>query len=85
MTGVPMTTLFLSYARGDDEPFVARLYRDLCAREFSANTTAAPPSPRPSPRWGEGDRLSPMRWPHRAALARAIPFSPAGRRCPKGG
>jgi WD40 repeat protein len=29
-----MTTLFLSYARGDDEPFVARLYHDLSARGF---------------------------------------------------
>jgi hypothetical protein len=29
-----MTTLFLSYARGDDEPFEARLYRDLSARGF---------------------------------------------------
>lgn len=24
-----MTSLFLSYARGDDEPFVRRLYEDL--------------------------------------------------------
>jgi hypothetical protein len=29
-----MTRLFLSYARGDDEPFVARLYDDLKARGF---------------------------------------------------
>jgi hypothetical protein len=29
-----MTTLFLSYARGDDEPFVRRLYDDLTARGF---------------------------------------------------
>jgi hypothetical protein len=27
-------SIFLSYARGDDEPFVARLHRDLTAREF---------------------------------------------------
>ena len=26
--------LFLSYARGDDEPFVACLYRDLTAEGF---------------------------------------------------
>lgn len=26
--------MFLSYARGDDEPFVGRLYRDLCAAGF---------------------------------------------------
>ncbi|HMF36346.1 MAG TPA: TIR domain-containing protein [Isosphaeraceae bacterium] len=30
-----MSTLFLSYARGDDEPFVKRLYYDLSARGFS--------------------------------------------------
>jgi len=29
-----VTSVFLSYARGDDEPFVARLYRDLCAAGF---------------------------------------------------
>src|SRR5262249_47410235 len=29
-----MSTLFLSYARGDDEPFVERLYHDLTARGF---------------------------------------------------
>ena len=29
-----MTTLFLSYARGDDEPFVERLYHGLQARGF---------------------------------------------------
>ncbi len=29
-----MATLFLSYARGDDEPFVERLYRDLSMRGF---------------------------------------------------
>ena len=27
--------LFLSYARGDDEPFVRRLYHDLSARGFT--------------------------------------------------
>ena len=27
--------LFLSYARGDDEPFVRRLYHDLTARGFT--------------------------------------------------
>src|SRR5688572_15212913 len=30
-----MTTLFLSYARGDDEPFVERLYHALTARGFN--------------------------------------------------
>lgn len=29
-----MTTIFLSYARGDDEPFVRRLYEDLTAHGF---------------------------------------------------
>ncbi len=29
-----MTTIFLSYARGDDEPFVRRLYEDLKAHGF---------------------------------------------------
>jgi WD40 repeat protein len=29
-----MTSIFLSYARGDDEPFVHRLYEDLSARGF---------------------------------------------------
>ena len=29
-----MTTIFLSYARGDDEPFVRRLYEDLTQRGF---------------------------------------------------
>src|ERR1700722_6504176 len=29
-----MTSLFLSYARGDDEPFVTRLHTDLIARGF---------------------------------------------------
>ena len=29
-----MTTIFLSYSRGDDEPFVKRLYEDLSARGF---------------------------------------------------
>jgi hypothetical protein len=29
-----MSTLFLSYARGDDEPFVERLYQDLSSRGF---------------------------------------------------
>lgn len=28
------TTIFLSFARGDDEPFVTRLYADLQARGF---------------------------------------------------
>ena len=30
----PLPSLFLSYARGDDEPFVRRLYGDLVARGF---------------------------------------------------
>src|SRR5262245_52558992 len=29
-----MPTIFLSYARGDDEPFVRRLYEDLTAHGF---------------------------------------------------
>ena len=29
-----MTSLFLSYARNDDEPFVRRLYADLTAAGF---------------------------------------------------
>jgi len=29
-----MTTIFLSYARGDDEPFARRLYEDLTRRGF---------------------------------------------------
>ena len=29
-----MTTVFLSYARGDDEPFVRQLYDDLTAAAF---------------------------------------------------
>ncbi len=29
-----MSSLFLSYARGDDEPFVERLYHDLKGRDF---------------------------------------------------
>lgn len=29
-----MTSVFLSYARSDDEPFVRRLYEDLTARGF---------------------------------------------------
>ncbi len=29
-----MSTIFLSYARGDDEPFAKRLYDDLTARGF---------------------------------------------------
>ncbi|MDD1745083.1 MAG: toll/interleukin-1 receptor domain-containing protein [Candidatus Methanoperedens sp.] len=29
-----MTGIFLSYARGDDEPFVRRLYEDLTAHGF---------------------------------------------------
>ena len=29
-----MTTLFLSHARGDDEPFVHRLHNDLTACGF---------------------------------------------------
>jgi NB-ARC domain/TIR domain len=32
--GIPMSTLFLSYARGDDEPFVERLYHDLSSHGF---------------------------------------------------
>jgi hypothetical protein len=32
---VPKYDLFLSYARGDDEPFVKRLYEDLTAQGFS--------------------------------------------------
>ena len=30
-----MTSIFLSYARGDDEPFVSRLYDDLTAAGFT--------------------------------------------------
>jgi len=30
-----MSTIFLSYARGDDEPFAKRLYQDLSAHGFS--------------------------------------------------
>ncbi len=30
----PTCRIFLSYARGDDEPFVRRLYEDLKARCF---------------------------------------------------
>lgn len=30
-----MPTVFLSYARGDDEPFVRRLYDDLTAHGFT--------------------------------------------------
>lgn len=29
-----MTTIFLSYARDDDEPFAKRLYEDLTSRGF---------------------------------------------------
>jgi hypothetical protein len=29
-----MTAVFLSYVRGDDEPFVRRLHQDLAARRF---------------------------------------------------
>ena len=32
--GILMSTLFLSYARGDDEPFVERLHHDLSAHGF---------------------------------------------------
>src|SRR5262245_26154759 len=30
-----MTDIFLSYARGDDQPFVKRLYEDLIAHGFT--------------------------------------------------
>lgn len=36
-----MTTIFLSYARGDDEPFVRRLYDDLTAHGFKVCSTAS--------------------------------------------
>ena len=29
-----MKSIFLSYAHGDDEPFVNRLYEDLSTRKF---------------------------------------------------
>ena len=56
--------------------------------ESAARSACAPagsPSPRPSHRRGEGDRLSPPPRPTRSAEGLTIPFSPAGRRCPKGG
>ena len=38
-----MTTLFLSYARGDDEPFVKRPYENLAERRFLEAKAEAEP------------------------------------------
>ena len=45
---------------------------------------AEPPSPRPSPRRGEGDRLTPCPRSNGSAEASTVPFSPPGRRCTEG-
>ena len=47
--------------------------------------TRGAPSPRPSPRRGEGDRSLVSLRASPCATAITVPFSPAGRRCPKGG
>jgi hypothetical protein len=47
-------------------------------RAFSALTPARTPSPRPSPRWGEGDHGWAARGSARGAEAHCVPFSPRG-------
>src|SRR5262245_33368881 len=53
-------------------------------RTIGLRTRGAPLTP-PSPRRGEGDRFCPPPRDSRWAEANTLPFSPAGRKCPKGG
>ena len=46
--------------------------------DSSLDATARTPSPRPSPRWGEGDRSDSPRQSTRSAGAGTVPFSPPG-------
>jgi hypothetical protein len=62
-----------------------RRFLSQLERVTVALRTCGAPSPRPSPRWGEGDRFPPPPRLSRPAEAPTVPFSPAGRRCPKGG
>ena len=66
--------------------FVRRAHRDLLERLTNALRTGGAPHPTPLPAAaGRGRPLSRAAAPSSLGGGKTIPFSPPGRRCPKGG
>ena len=67
-------------AKGPSDPFDPT----RPSGDSSLNATARTPSPRPSPRWGEGDRLFPSATVYSLGDGRHRPLLPSGEKVPEG-